>query len=82
MPNTPALALALAALAFIVLLILGAARIVRATGFSPPTRRLRIVDQLSLGRTTLRIVACDGREMLLLSGAAHDTSLGWLEPRP
>ena len=81
MLTTPTLALALAALAGIILLILGTARIMRATGFSPPIRRLRIVDQLSLGRTTLRIVACDGREMLLLSGVAHDTMLGWLEPQ-
>lgn len=79
MLSTQTVALALAALAGIILLILAAARIIRATGFAPPTRRLRIVDQLSLGRTTLRIVACDGREMLLLSGTGQDTMLGWLE---
>ena len=81
MLSTQTLALALAALAGIILVILAAARVVRATGFTPAARRLRVVDQLSLGRTTLRIVACDGREMLLLSGATHDTMLGWVEPR-
>ena len=77
------IAFALATLAGIVLLILGAGRAARATGLARPAQRLRIVDQLSLGRTsTLRIVACDGREMLLLCAAAHDTNLGWLPPSP
>ncbi len=76
------LALALAALAGIVLTILGGARLARVAGYTPVARRLRVVDQLSLGRSTLRIVACDGREMLLLSGTGADTMLGWLEAAP
>lgn len=74
------LALAVAALAGIVLTILGGARLARMSGLKPVARRLRVVDQLSLGRGTLRIVACDGRELLVLSGAGADTMLGWLEP--
>ena len=82
MLNTPTVALALGALAAIILAILGGARMLRATGFTPTARRLRVVDQISLGRSTLRIIACDGREMLIISGGTQDTMLGWLERAP
>lgn len=72
-------ALAVAALAGIVIVILIGARAAQAGGFVPAPKRLRLVDQLSLSRqATLRIVACDGREMLLLGTATQETLLCWL----
>ncbi|HYZ64882.1 MAG TPA: hypothetical protein VE650_20715, partial [Acetobacteraceae bacterium] len=60
---------ALAALAGVVGLVLLAGRAARATGFARlgASQRLVLRDSLALDRTrSLRIVSCDGRDLLLL----------------
>lgn len=42
--------------------------------------RLASVETLQLDRNRqLKIIACDGRELLLLFGSSEDTFLGWLD---
>ncbi|MGC8469414.1 MAG: flagellar biosynthetic protein FliO [Acetobacteraceae bacterium] len=82
---------AFAALLLVLGLLWLAARLARWGGFGargPAGRRLRLVETLPLDpRRRLLLVACDGREFLLLAGPAGDLALGWLpaagpEPAP
>lgn len=79
---------ALAALLGVVALVLLAGRAARLTRFArvAPGRRLSIQETIALDRTRrLVLVRCDGRDVLLLTGAATDTVLAWLpgtEPAP
>lgn len=85
---TLSLATAVAALAAVVGLVLLAGRAARATGFArlASSSRLVLRDTLVLDRArSLRIVSCDGREVLLLVGGSADMVVGWLpsgETRP
>lgn len=76
---------ALAALVLVLALVWLAARAARWGGLARAggSRRLRLVEALPIDpRRRLVLVACDGREMLLLSGPAGDLALGWLAPSP
>ena len=75
---------AVAALAAVVGLVLLAARAARAAGLAQLRKgqRLAVLESLPIDRTrSLRIVSCDGRELLLLVGGGSDVVLGWL-PAP
>jgi uncharacterized membrane protein YedE/YeeE len=78
---TLSLVTGLAALAGVVGLVLLAGRAARATGFVrlASSSRLVLRDSLVLDRTrSLRIVSCDGRDLLLLVGGGADVVVGWL----
>lgn len=69
-----------AALAGVLLLLWLAARVMRRTGLAGREgRRLAVQEVLAVdARRRLLLVRCDGREMLLLTGGAEDSMLGWL----
>ena len=72
---------AIVALAAVVGLVILAGRLARSTGLarSRTGRRLAVGETIAIDRTrSLRIVSCDGRELLLLVGGGSDVSLGWL----
>lgn len=72
---------ALIALAAVVGLVVLAGRVARSTGLTRTRtgQRLAVREALPIDRTrSLRIVSCDGRELLLLVGGGSDTMLGWL----
>ena len=72
---------ALFALAAVVGLVVLFGRFVRSTAVlrSRTGRRLAVTESLALDRTrSLRIVSCDGRELLLLVGGGSDVMIGWL----
>jgi flagellar protein FliO/FliZ len=76
---TAALALA-GVLAALVLVLRGlrAAGAARGGG-----RRLAVEEAIALdGRRRLVLVRCDGRPLLLLTGGAQDTVIGWLPAEP
>ena len=72
---------ALAALAAVVGLVLLAGRAARATGLARlrQGQRLALRESVAIDRArSLRIVSCDGRELLLLVGGGTDVVIGWL----
>lgn len=72
---------ALIALAAVIGLVVLAGRVARTTGLvrAQTGRRLAVRETISIDRTrSLRIVSCDGRELLLLVGGGSDVLLGWL----
>ena len=71
-----------AALAGIVLLIILSGRMARRTRFvREKSGRMRIEESLALDtRRRLVLVSCDGRGLLLLTGA-QDQVVGWLPER-
>lgn len=74
------IAQALAALAAVLLLAWGAARLARHRGLVTTTPG-RIVIRAACpldARRRLVLIACDGREALLLTGPAGDQFLGWV----
>lgn len=75
---------AFGALALVLGLVWAAARAFRATGLTRPGtgRRLLPQESLALDRTRrLHLVACDGRDLLLLTGGATDVVVAWLPSR-
>jgi flagellar protein FliO/FliZ len=75
---------AIAALAAVLLLAWGAARLARLRGIAvtqPGRLAIRAACALD-SRRRLILVACDGREALLLTGPTGDSFLGWLPPAP
>lgn len=61
------------------------ARVVRAAGLArqPDGRRLLLWEALVLDRTRrLHLVACDGRDLLVLTGGGADVVVGWLPAGP
>lgn len=75
---------AIVALAAVVGLVVLAGRVARSTGLnrSRTGQRLALRESMAIDRTrSLRIVSCDGRELLLLLGGDSDVMLGWL-PSP
>lgn len=75
---------ALGALALVLGLVWIAARTLRAAGLARPGagRRLQQRETLALDRTRrLHLVACDGRDLLLLTGGATDVVVAWLPLR-
>ncbi len=82
--SLPTILTSLAALAAVLGLVVLAGRAVRATGFVRlgSSQRLAAVESLSVDRNrSLRIVRCDGRELLLLVGGSADLVIGWLPAR-
>ncbi len=80
---------ALAALGAVLGLILLAGRAAKATGLGRHLAGQRLIprESVTLDRArTLRIVSCDGRDLLLLTGGTSDLVVGWLpsgaEARP
>lgn len=70
-----------AALVTVLALVLLAARILRASGIAGlrASARLSLHDSLMIDRTrSMRIVRCDGRDLLLLVGGGTDVVIGWL----
>lgn len=75
------LATAFISLAVVIGLVVLAGRMARATGLvkSRQGQRLALRETLQIDRSrSLRIVSCDGREVLLLIGGGSDVVLGWL----
>ena len=75
------LATAFISLAAVIGLVVLAGRMARATGLvkSRQGQRLALRETLQIDRSrSLRIVSCDGREVLLLVGGGSDAVLGWL----
>jgi flagellar protein FliO/FliZ len=68
-----------AALAAVILLAWGTAKLLRRSRLAPaPGRRLRIAETLALDpRRRLVLARCDGRDVLLLVGGPADLLLGW-----
>ena len=82
-PSDPAALLqAVAALAAVLLLLWGGARLLeRRGGVLRPQGRLGVRAACALDtRRRLVLIRCDGREALLLTGPAGDAFLGWLPP--
>lgn len=85
--DTSTLMQAATALAAVLLLAWGGARLLRASplaaGAARPGRRLRLEEMLAIDpRRRLLLLSCDGREMLVLTGGAGpDLMLGWVPPR-
>ena len=74
---------ACAALAAVLLLIGVAGRLARSTRFvrGATGSRMRVEDSLALdARRRLVLVSCEGRSLLLLTGA-QDAVIGWLPER-
>ena len=72
---------AVAALAAVLLLVLAAGRLARMGGLAPARagKRLALREALALdARRRLLIVACDDRELLILTGQGADSVVGWL----
>lgn len=72
---------ALIALAAVIGLVVLAGRLARTTGLakSKVGQRLALRETIQIDRArSLRIVSCDGREVLLLVGGGSDVVLGWL----
>jgi flagellar protein FliO/FliZ len=82
----PSLLGAVAALVFVLCLIVLAGRLVRKTRFNAVPAggtRLAVVDSLALGpRRRLLLIRCDGNDLLLLTGGTEDVPLGWVPPKP
>jgi flagellar protein FliO/FliZ len=76
-----ALLQALLALALVLALAWGAARLARRTRFvTTQGKRLEVIESLPLDqRRRMLVVRCDGRELLLLTGGAQDFVVDWLE---
>ncbi len=75
---------AFGALAVVLGLVWLGARGVRAAGLARPGsgRRLQLREALALDRTRrLHLVACDGRDLLLLTGGGADVVVAWLPAR-
>jgi len=73
---------ALAALSAVLLLAWGAARFARQRGLAtaaPGRLSIRSVCPLD-ARRRLILIACDGREALLMTGPTGDQFLGWVPP--
>lgn len=69
------------ALAAVVGLVVLAGRLARRTGLvrAQSGKRLAIRETMVIDRSrSLRIVSCDGKEVLLLVGGGSDVLLGWL----
>jgi flagellar protein FliO/FliZ len=84
-PSDPsALIQAGAALAAVLLLLWGGARLLeRRGGTLRPQGRLGVRAACAVDtRRRLVLVQCDGREALLLTGPAGDQFLGWLPAEP
>jgi flagellar protein FliO/FliZ len=71
---------AVLALAAVLLLAWGAARLARRSGLATPAgNRLKVEAVAALdARRRVVLLRCDGREALVLTGPAGDTFLGWL----
>ena len=79
--SLPTILTSVAALAAVLGLVLLAGRAARATGLTRigANHRLGLSETLVIDRTrSLRIVRCDGRELLLLVGGSADVVIGWL----
>ena len=81
MPLQTSLTAAAALAAVVVLILLAgrmAPRLVLARG-GASSRRLVVREATALdARRRLHLVACDGRELLLLTGGPNDVVVGWL----
>jgi len=77
--DTSPMAQMVAALGAVLLLIWGAARLAGRHRAATPGGRLGVRSVCAVDpRRRLVLVACDGREGLLLTGPAGDQFLGWL----
>jgi len=72
------------ALAAVLLLIVGAARLLRPNTWPRPaqaTKLLVLRESVPLDtRRRLHLVQCGPRQVLLLTGGAQDLVVGWVEP--
>lgn len=79
--SLPTILTALAALSAVLGLVLLAGRAARTTGFARVrgNQRLAVRESVAIDRNrSLRIISCDGRELLLLVGGGADLVIGWL----
>jgi flagellar protein FliO/FliZ len=72
------------ALAGVLAVLVLALRGIRAAGLvRGGVRRLAIQEAVALdGRRRVVLLRCDGRDLLLLTGGADDTVIGWLPDAP
>lgn len=69
------------ALAAVLGLVILSGRALRGAGLAGfrPSARLSMLESIAIDRNrSLRIVRCDGRELLLLVGGGTDLVIGWL----
>jgi flagellar protein FliO/FliZ len=77
--DTSSMAQMVAALGAVLLLIWGASRLAGRHKAARPSGRLGVSSICAVDpRRRLVLIACDGREGLLLTGPAGDQFLGWL----
>ena len=72
---------AVGALGLVIGMVWLLARMALAAGLArqPGARRLQLREALALDRNRrLHLVACDGREVLVLTGGGADVVVGWL----
>ena len=86
-PNATTLLTGIAALAAVLTLVVIAGRVARLGGWAPRTgaagRRLRLEESLALdARRQIRLVSCDGRALLVLTGSGSDVVIGWVPDAP
>jgi flagellar protein FliO/FliZ len=83
-PGWTGLITAALALAGVLAALVMALRGLRAAGMARAGgRRLAVEEAVALdGRRRLVLVRCDGRHLLLLTGGAADSVVGWLPAEP
>ncbi|MFL5288157.1 MAG: hypothetical protein ACJ8AW_46165 [Rhodopila sp.] len=72
------------ALAAVLLLIAGGARLMRAGAWPHPAQTSKVLalrESVALDtKRRLHLVQCGKRQVALLTGGAHDLVVGWIEP--
>jgi flagellar protein FliO/FliZ len=83
MPDLTGILTAVAALAAVIGLVIILGRFARAGGIAPRTGRdLAVREVIALdSRRRLHLIRCNGQDVLLMTGGAHDVVVGWM-PRP
>jgi len=80
MPDLTGILTAMAALAAVIGLVIILGRFARAGGIAPRAGRdLAVREVIALdSRRRLHLIRCNGRDVLLMTGGAHDVVVGWV----
>jgi flagellar protein FliO/FliZ len=81
--NVSSLLTGIAALAAVLALVYLAGRVARISGWAPRAgaagRRLRLEESLAIdSRRQLKLLTCDGRPLLVMTGGSADLVIGWV----
>jgi flagellar protein FliO/FliZ len=81
--NVSSLLTGIAALAAVLALVYGAGRLARISGWAArggvAGRRLRLEESLAIdSRRQLKLLSCDGRSLLVMTGGTADLVIGWV----